>query len=255
VGSVTSKQTVWSLHGNEAELICNNLSGRIDIARPHAGLRDTQLRGKQWPAVLLSVFRANDADEEFWPLSLAEAFVRGDDLVATYQPISGWPFSPQLYWRANELESLEGVSSSVSLLVSIQTHLLDTCPQIGVASRFSRGELFLLSTRDGDRPRVEPVPHSRTISPAGEICCVLLRLDGWPLSYVEIVQPGDFRESVLRRDNNGITVEWHLFADFLEKGVIRRARVHAALLTRDHDFELAAACCVATQQLELPLTA
>ncbi len=242
------------MRGNLAELSNSNLVGRIDTTRPHAGLHDTLLRGKHWPVVLLSVFRANDTGERSWPLPLAEAYVRGDDLVASYQPINGWPFAPQLYWRANALESLDGVLASVSLLVSVQTHLLDTCPQIGIASRLSYGELLLVATDDMDRPRAEPVDNSRTLSPTGEICCVLMRFDGWPVSYVEIVQPDDFREAVLTQNDNGVAVEWHLFADFLEKGVIRRARVHAALLTRENDLELAAACCAAAQQLELPLT-
>ena len=40
-----------------------------------------------------------------------------------------------------------------------------------------------------------------------------------------------------------------MFADFLEKGVIRRARVHAAVLPRENDVELAIECCRAIEQL------
>ena len=55
---------------------------------------------------------------------------------------------------------------------------------------------------------------------------------------------------VFRPGASGIAVaEWHLFADFLEKGVIRRARVHAALLPRENDFELAVECCRAMEQM------
>jgi hypothetical protein len=49
-------------------------------------------------------------------------------------------------------------------------------------------------------------------------------------------------------------LEWRLFSEFLEKGVIRRARVHAAILPRQNDLEIAAACCAAIDRLELPLT-
>ena len=48
--------------------------------------------------------------------------------------------------------------------------------------------------------------------------------------------------------------EWRLFAEFLEKGVIRRARVHGAIVPRKNDIEIAAACCRAIDGLELPLT-
>ena len=43
-------------------------------------------------------------------------------------------------------------------------------------------------------------------------------------------------------------------ADFLEKGVIRRARVHAAVLPRENDVELALECCRAIENRPLPLT-
>jgi hypothetical protein len=254
VGSAIRKPSVWSLVANEAKFNGDSLAGCIDAARPHEGLHHSQLRGEPWSASLLGTFRADDTSDGSWPLSLAEAYVRGHDLVATYRPIGRWPFSPQLYWQANTLEPLGGVSASMSLLVSIQTQLLDTCPRISVASHLTAGELFLLSSIDSDRPLVEPVRQSQTISAAADVCCIILRLDGWPLSYIELMQPGEFREATLRLNDDGISVEWRLFADFLEKGVVRRARVHAALVARENDIELAAACCTAAQQLEIPLT-
>jgi hypothetical protein len=49
-------------------------------------------------------------------------------------------------------------------------------------------------------------------------------------------------------------VQWQLFSEFLEKGVIRRARVHGAFLRREGDVETAAACCDALERESLPLT-
>ncbi len=51
-----------------------------------------------------------------------------------------------------------------------------------------------------------------------------------------------------------MSAKWELFADFLEKGVIRRARVYGVLLPREDDIELALECCAAVQQIPLPLT-
>jgi hypothetical protein len=240
-----------------------HLSGRIDTARPQLGIHDVRLRGSEQPELLLGVYRGNElaTAEGFtsgaaatWPLPLQEAYVRGADLVASYRPVAEWPFSPQLYWQANALRSVEGAIASVSLLVSVQTDLLETCPRIGVTSRLSRGESWLLSAKSGQGPRADWIDGERRMTPAGEICCIISRFEVLPYTYVEIVLPGDFHEMRLRSSVGGITTEWRLFAEFLEKGVIRRARVHAVLLPREDDLELAAACCEAAERLELPLT-
>jgi hypothetical protein len=229
------------------------LSGRIDAWRPQAGLNGVTLAGS--PAIdVLRVYRADGVGEKSWPLPIAESYVRGTDLVASYQPAGDWPFSPQLYWRANSLQAVRGVLSSISLLVSVQTHLLDTIPQIGVASTLPCDE-FLLVTSDGKaRARSERIDPSQPLRSSGRDCCVVARFRDVPLSYVEIMPAGDFQAVRASSGANGSTLEWRLFAEFLEKGVIRRARLHAAMLPRENDLDIAAACCAAIDKLELPLT-
>src|SRR6476660_3249868 len=143
--NVINERVVWSLRGNVAELSCGKISGRIDASRPNAGLHDVAVDGAEHATNLLRVYRSDITGEKSWPLPLAESYVRGNDLVASYQATDSWPFSPQLYWRANSLRSVDGVLASASLLVSVQTHLLDTVPQIAVASRVSCEESLLVS--------------------------------------------------------------------------------------------------------------
>jgi len=264
VATGTSEQTVWSLSGNSAELSCGNLSGQIDTTRPHRGLCNLRLDGALRETAVLGVKRESEDDAQLaaadqhdsrsWPLTVSETYVRGNDLVATYQPASNWPFAPQLYWRANPLQAVEGVLSSVSLLVSVQTQLLDTCPQIGVVSRLPGGDLLFMSMSIGERPRIEPITYDSRIAAASDLCCVVLRIRDTPFSYIEITPASDFRELTLSAGGSVTSWNWRLFADFLEKGVIRRSRVHAALLPRENDIEIAPTCCAALQQLELPLT-
>ncbi len=254
MGNAITEQAVWLLHGNVAQLSCGNLSGRLDTARPQAGLYGVKLPDAHRAIALLGVYRADVADMKSWPLVPAEVYLRGHDLVASYKPTSDWPFSPQLYWRANSLQMVDGVLASASLLVSVQTHLLDTYPHIGVASQLASGETFLVSVSDGAQSRVEPIQQLQRIGATNQDVCIVSRFEDSSLSYVEVMQSGDFREITLRPDSEGSSVEWELFADFLEKGVIRRARVHAALLPRERDLELAKACCAAIDRLELPLT-
>lgn len=254
MSNTVKEQVVWSLDGNTAELSCGNLSGHIDAAQPNEGLRGLAIAGVQHATDLLCVYRADAAEEKSWPLPLAEAYVRGNDLVASYEATEDWPFSPQLYWQANSLRAIDGVLASVSLLVSVQTHLLDTCPQIGVASQLPCGEAFLVSTSGSGRPRAERFDPTHSISSTNEDCCVVSRFPDVALSYVEIMLAGDFHTVSLHPDASSAALEWRLFAEFLEKGVIRRARVHTAILPRENDIEIAAACCGAIDRLELPLT-
>ena len=87
-------------------------------------------------------------------------------------------------------------------------------------------------------------------------CCVLWRLPDVDESYIEIVDRADFcAANVEYHSNDGVGVCWQLFSEFLEKGVIRRARVHAAILPRENDIELALECCAAIKESPLPLTA
>jgi hypothetical protein len=174
--------------------------------------------------------------------------------VGTYQATDDWPFSPQLYWRANSLRTVNGVLASLSLLVSVQTHLLDTIPQIAVASQLPCDETLLVSVSGSAQPSAAQFDPLQTSLSANDDCCVVSRLRDVPLSYVEIMPAGDFHAATLQGETNENAFEWRLFAEFLEKGVIRRARVHAAIVPRENDIEVAAACCAAIDGLELPLT-
>jgi hypothetical protein len=259
VQTKTREQTTWTLHGSSGELCADQLSARIDIARPHLGLHAISAFDSPTSTSILGVHRISDSvarsTADFaWPLPVAESYVRGNDLVGCYEPIADWPFSPQLYWQAGTLRKVQGVLASLSLLVSVQTHLLDTCPQIGVSSQVPAGETVVIAIGESGQHRVEPVTGQRELPSQNESLCIVRRPQSSPHSYIEIMEPSDFRVASLSSANDDCTVEWQLFADFLEKGVIRRARVHTAFVPRENDLELATVCCDAASHLELPLT-
>ncbi|MEX0599465.1 MAG: hypothetical protein WD205_02405, partial [Rhodothermales bacterium] len=134
----------------------------------------------------------------------------------------------------------------LSLIVSVQTDLLDSHPQIRVTTRLAADELIEHRALSIEHP-ASSIEH-----PAS---CLLWRLAGGKLSYAEIVPESDFRQLTVERDADGVaSVHWDLFAEFLEKGVIRRARIQGAFLPRQDDIELAAACCRAIDRRALPLT-
>lgn len=252
---------VWSLKDTVAHLETGQLAGSVDVARPERGLHTTALDRDSNSCRLFCTQRLGESagrpheSSSLWPLAVAETYVRGSDLVASYQSAEAWPYSPQLYWQAGTLEAIDGALASLSLLVSVQTHLLDTHPKIHVTSQVPSGDLLLVSIAENGAASVEPVTQEGITPPNASICCALWRLQGGTLSYAEVVSAQDVQQIEFQLGPQRVlAARWHLFAEFLEKGVIRRARVHAALLPRTHDTELAIECCEATSKCPLPLT-
>jgi hypothetical protein len=244
------------LEGTTAQLRRGTLSACIDVSRPDWGLRQLNWTGRELPGHLLAVGRWMETSSpdatSAWPLPLADAYVRGDDLVAGYTPADDWPYTPQLYWNATPLPGVDAALASLSLLISVETHLLDTWPRMRVASQLPCQELLAVDPLAGTAHVLQP---NETVQPTGPVCCVLQRLTDLPISYVEIMPADDFRELTVRRGPGGKhRAELHLFADFLEKGVIRRARLQTAFLPRENDVQLALQCCAAMERRPLPLT-
>jgi hypothetical protein len=259
-----SGNCLWSLQRSIGILTSGNLAGRVDVAHPERGLWNSQVEGRGLAGSWFCVGRETEApleedasshDAPSWPLSITDAYVRGADLVAGYQPTSDWPYSPQIYWRAGLLDSVDGVVGSLSLLVSVQTHLLDTCPRIAVESQIKAEGVIHLKSNGGSRGDVTNIDREATFPATTGTDCIIRRFIDAPISYAEFMPSSDFREFRIRRDRDrGWRVQWELFAEFLEKGVIWLARLHGAFMRREHDVEIAAACCDALQRAALPLT-
>jgi hypothetical protein len=259
-----SDKSLWSLQGTVAQM-AGDFSGEVDVARPQLGIRIEPLDQPHTSRAFLRAYRTDQLLPEeaqqrdgssAWPLPVADAYVRGNDLVATYGATDDWPYSPQLYWQAGMLRVIEGVLGSLSLLVSVQTHLLNTWPMVSIGSSLGDCELLCLMVDDRGVGDIVRIDSERTSASQGDVLGAIYRWPDSPVSYAECVMSGDAREISFRADPQGrLFVEWRIFADFLEKGVIRRARVNGALLPRENDVELALECCRAIEQCPLPLTA
>jgi hypothetical protein len=249
----------WRFNDHAAELCRGALTGRVDVSHPELGLHAISLGPHSLQGHVLGVRRFEPTIElrshatTAW--SVADAYVRGDDLVATYKPTEGWPFSPQFYWQA-ERPDASGPLAALSLLVSVQTHLLETWPNVGIESRLHPVEVLLLELNSSNGVVSRSLMWGdHVFYPSATSTCVLHRLSGDDLSYLEIMPASDFREVHVRWAADGTCeTNWSLFADFLEKGVIWRARLQSLVLPRANDLQLATACCRAIGQRPLPLT-
>ncbi len=186
------------------------LSGELDLRHPQAGAQlcsaPGQQLGKLWR-------RTNPAG----PRSLEEAYVRGADLVAVYAPTADFPFREEFYWRVDD-DPRRGLGvAGLTALVSLQTQLLDTSPEVWVESDWSSED---------------------TIPLGGS--AVLHRIVGGLASVVETVEPSDVNEGpAVAATPQGVMVRWGLRCPFLEKGVIRRARLGFAVMPREDDKQTA----------------
>lgn len=249
----------WTLDGKLAQLRNCVFAGKVNVGLPNLGLHCDVLSNGSAVCRLLGTVADHYPGTSAWPIEIADSYVRGNDLVTSYRAIDDWPYSPQIYWSANTLTSVNDTLGSLSLLVSVQTHLLDTHPQIHVHSCLPNSETQLITLAENGAANVESVTAhkaiARDVEPSGATFCLLWRPVAAPISYVEIASAIDIRRITigLARSENMLAT-WQLFAEFLEKGVILRSRVHGAILPRANDTELALECCRAAQQAPLPLT-
>jgi hypothetical protein len=171
-----------------------------------------------------------------------------------YSPTDTWPFSPQIYWQADDSQLSQNLYASVSLLISIETHLLDTWPRVSIHSHLQPDDVvYVARGANHEQPPELPVHGERVFRPASGPSCILQRLAGGQVSFAEVVPASDFRELSVQHDDGISRTTWTLFNDSLEKGVIRRTRLQAVFLPRENDTQHALAICDAIERRPLPL--
>jgi hypothetical protein len=243
----------WQLDKYRARLALGDLQGAIDLLAPEQGL---QLTWRDFAMVALAVDLPRVSDSQ--ASSMLDAWVRGGDLVATYAENEICRTRGQLYWRAHQFAHDNERFPAIDLIASVQTSLLDSDPALNVRSRVAAREAFLLTdihTR-GTAPLDWATDHTARIAATSGIACCICRLDDGQSSYVEMVHPADFKESLLRRRRNGeIELSNRLFHGRLEKGVILRSRIRSIFVPSDTDVELASACYADFAASEPVLTA
>ena len=249
---VPQNSASWQFQHPGGDMRCGDLTAKVNAAQPQLGLHQLRLRSQSLSGHLLAVLPDNS---QIWPADLADAYVRNRDLVATYAPSAAWPYAPQIYWRAEPLTPNGVAIAALSVLVSIQTNLLDTHPLLSAASQLPADEV--LSIASGDQsPQYEPLARgTHSIQSDASTHGLVWRLPGGQISYAEFATASDFQQLTVEvAPNNLCTSHWQLFADFLEKGVIRRARLQATFLPRENDVTLAAEFARSLASRPLPLT-
>jgi len=249
-----SNPPLWKLDGTTAILSAAQLSARIDLLNPRAGLHQLVYREIPRPGSVLGVALGGEllrAEE------LRDVFVRGNDLVVTYAATDQRSFSLQVYWRAR-VDSKQVVL--LDTILSLQTDLLESFPGLAITTKMPAEAIWSVSDAASDNSGAAKeltLAAEQTLSLASDDSdCLLLRgTDSSDSSYAEMTYPEDRGKVEITRATNGeYLLRRELGGAFLEKGVIRCLRVRGVFLPQKEDAKRVAACLVSLAAEQPPLT-
>ena len=227
---------MWQLADYSANLSLPSLTAQINVLEPWRGLLRPHWRGGPLPPAF-SVLQV-DARELIAPNRLPlEVYIRQSDLIATFAPSEGRNVQTQVYWRARQIDQV----AVVELILSAQTHLLDSRPSLQACSTLPAGAVFHLAAGGTELSELAfDFQARRDFLPDAAAPLFLFRPYGAVFSYAEMVQPSDFTGASLEfRGEELLRFSHPLFAERLEKGVIRRVRLCGVLMPRDGDLDRA----------------
>lgn len=153
------------------------------------------------------------------PPHLADLYIRGHDLIATYEQIPGAEVQPQLYWRLLEYAPLHALG--VQLMISMQTSLLNSEPRCTVASNLQDARTAVWDPNRLTWSGSEDGPFDLQLPATSGGHITWFSEPKQKYSYVEVVYPDDLVSQHITRGRG----ESCFFAEHLEKGVIRRGRI------------------------------
>jgi hypothetical protein len=221
-----------------------------------------------------------------------DSYVRGADLVATYEESPPRQLRAQCYWRHLLPEQFatgfkSGVVAAFDLILSVNTSLLANNPHSDVQSTIF-GATEVISLRRDQRQAIvaEPlalngqsvsISHESSEIAAGGTGAFIVRWNGEKSnsavanrSWIQMVHPSDFcrasagavgdlsTAAAASADRStsptGVQIVHDLFHQSLEKGVILRARVRGAIVDRQQDEAIAIAAYQQFAAAEPPLT-
>lgn len=209
-------------------------SARIDPATP---LRGIEVQSQSDHDVLLGLDLAARS-----PSPITDRWVRGRDLTVVCEPGDGRLLRATVTWRR---WADHGGVDAWEAIVSAQTSLLDSDATLSVVSRLDAGELL-----------TSGVPAAWTgsgggVLPPGVIAALARRS---ATSVLIAVHPVDLRSIDVAIRDSVARIDCRLFASSVEKGVLLRSRVLAAIGPRAGDEAWAADRLAAFVASPAPLT-
>lgn len=222
-------RTAWQKSGADVECRLDSLVAALARSGTTPGIGLTGPRGRRDELLGLDL-RADVQPVERW--------VRGRDAVAVYEPEDSRRLRSTAMWRITT--AAPPTAAAWELVVSAQTSLLESDASVTVVSTVSGDDLLVADWPTAGHGVVwhRPAdPRRRTAAAA----CLLLRRRDDATSVLIATHPGEARElAATASAPDRVRIECRLFPSRVEKGVLLRGRVLAAIGPRDGDEAWAA---------------
>ena len=231
----------WNMLPSAASASHERFSLQVNPATPHQPLVicDTTT-GALWPAIAIEPHPVHQ-------FQIEEAYVREQDLIVRYAQSAADMFALQFQWRL--ISHPEPSAVGVELWVSIQTSYLDTAPSLVLTSDLPGNHRRILTHGDlvtGDDPGSTPASGTGGIiaeaGSSGPACA-------W------FIEPRDLSQFHLLSNPDAPRQQGKLFGAFLEKGVIRRARMQLLMMEQSPTPQQLSDLYQSFASSPLPLTA
>lgn len=253
MANTANKDNTWQISRSDenkdidqATYSNKSFSVRVDLTHPGEGLQDVSFQGS--PTHVSSLRISAEPPTPKGGETVIESYVRGDDLIVTYAQTPARTIRPQIYWSALNFKDAHGIQATISA----QTSLLDSDPTIRSHSRLGQGDLFQPKQIEdnGDWQQRSADDACSADSPS----LFLFRPNDADWSYAEILFPTDFQGAQVTAKDDALQIEFSMFPEFLEKGVIRRGRIQSLFMPRTNDQQVAIAAYRELANSPAPLT-
>ena len=234
---------MWRIEGHLAQWQSGQLEAALDTSRPDLGLSRIRCGSARLEGLsVLQMHLVSSSSDECRPVE--DCYVRGPDLIVTYAATEARPTRPQVYWRVidepavADIVMLQGIISNQTETRDIDPSVCASCDVPGATwlcheNRESPEESSKYCFRpvSMEHPFRVPIP----VPPGG--CALLARLADSEWTFGQILLPSDLTRAELigNRSDRTSRICLELFADRLEKGVLRRVRASTILVDRRRD--------------------
>lgn len=207
-----SSAPAWSLAGRHATCLHGGLAATLDLDELRTGLAVVRPG-----AIAADHLLGIDLDAES---RCVDAWCRGGDFTAVHETLDGGRLRATAMWRATPpwLDGTHGAWCR-ELVVSAQTPILETAPQIGVVADIAAERVA---------PVVCAAGHLEPASPGAEPHGFLITVPG-DRAVLFLVHPLDARAATAAIVAGRARITATLFPSAVEKGVLLRSRVLAAI--------------------------
>ena len=212
--SATVATAGWLATGHRMTDAGSILPAAIDLDQPRQGIAIAG-EGVASASTLLGLDLRSEC-------RLTDHWLRGNDVLAVYESADARHLRTTAMWR---LHPSEGATRAWQLIASAQTSLLQSDSVLAVVSEIDATDIVWgTCTNAAVQWHTDPSPDAT---------CVLLGRSGangsGDTSVLVATHPGDVRRMTVRSDGTRAVVECWLFSTALEKGVLLRSRVLAAV--------------------------